>query len=124
MLVSMLRAKIHHARVTNADLNYIGSITIDTELLEQTGMVAYEKVLIANVENGERLETYIIPGQPGSRTIQLNGAAAHLAAVGDRLIIMAFGLVEFPPPPGWTPQIVVLDEANRVKSIEMHGKFA
>lgn len=115
MFVSMLRAKLHHPRVTDADVNYVGSITIDSQILEQSGMVPYEKVLVANVESGERLETYIIPGEPGSRVIQLNGAAAHLVKIGDRLIVMAFSLVEFPPPANWTPQILVFDEKIRSK---------
>jgi len=123
MLVSMLRAKLHHARVTDADINYVGSITIDTEILEQVGMVPYEMVLVADVENGERFETYIIPGEPGSRVIQVNGAAAHLVRIGDRLIIMAFGLVEFPPTENWTPQVVVLGEENHIQSVEMIGQY-
>ena len=123
MLVSMVRSKLHHAHVTAADINYVGSITIDTDLLARVKMVPYEKVLVVDVENGARFETYIIPGDPGSGTIQVNGAAAHLVSVGDRLIVLAFGLVEFPPPEGWTPQIVVLDEQNRVKSVEAEGFY-
>lgn len=113
MLVSMLRAKLHHARVTDADINYVGSITIDTDLLEQVGMVPYELVLVADVESGTRFETYIMSGEAGSGTIQVNGAAAHLVSVGDRLIIMGFGSVEFPPPADWQPRVVMLDELNR-----------
>ncbi len=120
MFVSMLRAKLHQARVTEADLDYVGSITIDAHLLEQVGMFPHEKVLIANVENGARFETYIIPGEPGSGQIQLNGAAARLVSVGDRLIVMAFNLVDFPPPRGWEPRVLVLDGENRVQSA--HGK--
>ncbi len=123
MFVSMLRAKLHHARVTQADPDYIGSITIATDLLEQVKMIPYEKVLVVDVENAERFETYIIPGDPGSGIIQVNGAAAHLVNRGDRLIILAFGLVEFPPPSQWSPQVVVLDEQNRVKSVLMEGRY-
>jgi aspartate 1-decarboxylase len=123
MLVSMVRSKLHHARVTAADINYVGSITIDTALLEPAKMVPYEKVLVVDVENGARFETYIIPGEADSRTIQVNGAAAHLVRVGDRLIVLAFGLVEFPPPDGWTPQIVVLDADNQISSIEAEGYY-
>ncbi len=123
MLVSMARAKLHHARVTDADIEYVGSITIDTELLAQAQMVPYEMVLVVDVDNGARFETYIIPGEPGSRTIQVNGAAAHLVNVGDRVIVIALGMVEFPPPEGWTPQVVVLDEANNVVSVESEGFF-
>jgi aspartate 1-decarboxylase len=123
MQVSMLRAKLHHARVTHADVDYVGSITIDPAILEQVGMLPYEKVLVADVENGERFETYIIPGAANSRVIQLNGAAAHRVRIGDRLIIMAFSLVDFPPPKNWCPQVVVLDEANRVKSVALRGQY-
>ncbi|HVO68685.1 MAG TPA: aspartate 1-decarboxylase [Aggregatilineaceae bacterium] len=123
MQVSMLRAKLHQARVTHADPDYVGSITIDPDILEQVGMLPYEKVLIADIESGERFETYIIAGTAGSRVIQLNGAAAHLVTVGDRLIIMAFSLVDFPPPKNWSPQVVVLDEANNVKSIARRGQY-
>jgi aspartate 1-decarboxylase len=123
MLITMVRAKLHHARVTAADIDYVGSITIDTDLLARVKMLAYEKVLVVNVENGARFETYIIPGDPGTGMIQVNGAAAHLVSVGDRLIVLAFSLIEFPPPDGWTPQIVVLDEQNRVKSVEAEGYY-
>jgi len=118
MFVSMLRAKLHQARVTGADLDYVGSITIDSILLEQAGMFPYEKVLIADIENGARFETYIIPGPPDSGEVQLNGAAARLVSLGDRLIIMAFSLTAFPPSEDWTPRVLVLDKHNRVKSIQ------
>lgn len=123
MLVSMVRSKLHHARVTAADINYVGSITIDTDLLDRVKMLPYEKVLVVDVENGARFETYIIPGEPGSHIIQVNGAAAHLVSIGHRLIVLAFGLVEFPPPEGWTPQIVVLDAHNKVSSIEAEAYY-
>jgi aspartate 1-decarboxylase len=123
MLISMIRSKLHHARVTAADINYVGSITIDSDLLARVKMFPYEKALVVDVENGARFETYIIPGAPGTGTIQVNGAAAHLVSVGDRLIVLAFALIEFPPPDGWTPQIVVLDEQNRVKSVEAEGFY-
>ncbi len=124
MQVSMLRAKLHHARVTDANIEYVGSITIDTDLLAQVKMIPYEQVLVVDVENGARFETYIIPGDPGSGVIQVNGAAAHLVNLGDRLIVMAFGLVEFPPIANWQPQVVVLDERNAVLSIESEGRYA
>lgn len=123
MFVSMLRSKLHHARVTDANINYVGSITIDCHILDQVKMVPYEQVLVVDVENGSRFETYIIPGERGSHIIQVNGAAAHLVNVGDRLIVMAFGLVDFPPPENWTPQVVVLDESNQIKSIETTGVY-
>ena len=121
MFVTMLKAKLHQARVTGADLNYVGSITIATDLLEQVGMHVYEKVLVVDIENGSRFETYIIPGEPGSGVIQINGAAARLVSVGDRVIIMAFAQVPAPPPADWQPCVLVLDEQNRVVSVELEG---
>ncbi|MBI5961827.1 MAG: aspartate 1-decarboxylase [Chloroflexi bacterium] len=123
MQATMLRAKLHQARVTHADLDYVGSITIDTQLLDQVGMFPYEQVLIANIDNGERFETYILPGEAGSRIMQVNGAAARLVNIGDRLIIMAFSQVNYPPPSHWSPQVLVLDEHNNVKSVELRGRY-
>ena len=117
MFISMVRSKIHLARVTEAVLNYVGSIGIDSDLLKQAGMYPYEKVLVANVETGARLETYIIPKPAGSRIISLNGAAARLASVGDRVIIMTFALVEPPPPPDYEPRVLILNAANEVESV-------
>jgi aspartate 1-decarboxylase len=114
MLIEMIRAKIHQARVTDADINYEGSIGIDTELIAQAGMFAYEKVLVVDLENGERLETYIIPAAAGSRQIQLNGAAARLVHVGDRVIIMAFAYLDYPPPADWQPRVILMDGQNNV----------
>ncbi len=114
MLIEMIRAKIHQARVTDADVNYEGSIGIDTDLVAQAGMFPYEKVLVVDLENGERLETYIIPAAAGSRQIQLNGAAARLVEVGDRVIIMAFAYLDYPPPADWQPRVILLDEHNHV----------
>lgn len=113
MLVTLLKAKLHQARVTGADLNYEGSITIDADLLGEAGMRPYEKVLVVDMENGARFETYIIRGEPGSGVIQVNGAAARLVQRGDRVIVMAFVQVE-EPPEAWEPTIVRLDERNRI----------
>ncbi len=121
MFVTMLKAKLHQARVTGADLNYVGSITIATDLLEQVGMYSYEKVLVVDIENAARFETYIIPGERGSGVMQLNGAAARLVSVGDRIIVMAFAQVPAPPPADWQPRVVALDEHNRVASVELEG---
>lgn len=123
MFVSMVRAKLHHARVTAADIEYVGSITIDRELLAQVRMAPYEKVLVVDVDNGARFETYIIPGEAGSRAVQVNGAAAHLVTVGDRLIVLSFGFVEYPAPANWSPQIVVLDEHNNVQSVLANASY-
>jgi aspartate 1-decarboxylase len=114
----MLRVKLHQARVTGIDLHYIGSITIDGALLERAGIFPYEKVLVADLENGARFETYVLPGPPNSRIVELNGAAARLVTTGDRLIIMAFSQVAFPPPQDWTPRVLFLDETNAVTSVE------
>lgn len=123
MHVTLLRAKLHQARVTGADLNYVGSITIDTDLLDNAGMLIWEKVLVVNIENGQRFETYVIPGERGSGVLQLNGAAARLVNVGDRVIVMAFAQVPAPPPADWQPRVLVLDEQNRVAAVEMEGRF-
>ena len=114
MFVTLLKAKLHQARVTGADINYVGSITIDADILEKVGMYPYEKVLVVDVENGNRLETYTIVGERGSGVMQLNGAAAHLVNVGDRIIVMAFADVEAPPPADWEPKVLVLGEQNEV----------
>ncbi|MBE9507525.1 MAG: aspartate 1-decarboxylase [Chloroflexi bacterium] len=124
MHVSMLRAKLHQARVTGTDINYVGSITIDATLLEQAGMFPYEKALVVDIENGARFETYIISGPPNSGKIELNGAAARLVAVGDRLIIMAFSQVPFPPPDAWRPRVLILDENNAIRSVEREEVFS
>lgn len=116
MQIQLFRAKLHQARVTHADLNYEGSIGIDTDLISTAGLFAYEKVLVVDVENGNRLETYVIPAPAGSGEVSLNGAAARLVSVGDRVIIIAFAIVDFPPPPDWSPRVVILDEKNHVKS--------
>lgn len=118
MRVTMLRAKLHQARVTGADVNYEGSITIDEALLQESGIFVYEKVLVVDLENGARFETYTIPGPPGSGTIELNGAAARLVTVGDRVIIMAFSEVDYPPPSDWQPRVLILGDRNQVKSVK------
>lgn len=114
MYISLIRAKLHQARITGAEPDYVGSIAIDSDLLAQAGIYPYEKVLVADIETGARLETYTIPAPAGSRTVEMNGAAARLIHAGDRVIIMAFALVEPPPPAGWQPCVLVLDEHNRV----------
>jgi aspartate 1-decarboxylase len=115
MYRTLLKAKIHRAVVTSADLHYEGSITIDAALLEASGIREYERVQVVDIENGARFETYVIAGEPGSGTIQLNGAAARLVNVGDRIIIMSYALVPEPLPTEWQPKILLLDEDNRIK---------
>jgi aspartate 1-decarboxylase len=123
MQVTLLRSKLHRAAVTGADLHYVGSISIDTDIIEQAGMYAWEKVLVVDIDNGARLETYIIPADAGSGTMQLNGAAARLVSVGDRIIVMAFAEIAAPPPDDWQPRVLVLDERNRVVSVQSEGNF-
>ncbi len=114
---TMVRGKIHRATVTAADLHYIGSITIDSTLLEAADILPFERVQVVDVTNGQRLETYAIAGEPGSGTIQLNGAAAHLVNVGDLVIIMSYAQVEDPVPEGWQPTVVLVNEQNAVSEI-------
>ncbi|WP_081752626.1 aspartate 1-decarboxylase [Kallotenue papyrolyticum] len=114
---TMVRGKIHRATVTAADLHYIGSITIDEELLEAADILPFERVQVVDVTNGNRLETYAIAGERGSGTIQLNGAAAHLVNVGDLVIVMSYAQVEEPVPADWQPTVVLVDERNRITEV-------
>ncbi len=109
MFVQILKSKIHRAVVTEANLNYIGSITIDEELLEKSGILPNEKVYIVNNNNGERFETYVIPGERNSGVICLNGAAARKAEVGDVIIIMAYGWMTEEEAQTRQPKVVFLD---------------
>lgn len=115
MQVLLLKSKIHQATVTGADLDYEGSLAIDAELMAQAGLWPYEKILCANLSNGERFETYAIPAPSGSRQIVLNGATAHLGKPGDQLIIMSFAQVEAEQAASWRPQVVVLDAHNNIR---------
>lgn len=112
---TMLKSKIHRAVVTGADLHYQGSITIDRNLMQAADMVEYEKVVVLDVENGNRFETYIIEGAPGSGVICLNGAAARLVAPGDHVIILTYVDVEASDAElkAWNPKLVFVDEKNR-----------
>lgn len=113
MLIQVLKSKIHRATITDANLNYVGSITIDAELIRLAGLRVWEKVEIANINNGERLETYVIEGPANSGIIQLNGAAARKGQEGDLVIILAYGFVEQALPEGYSPKIVHVDSQNR-----------
>lgn len=118
MQISVLYSKIHRATVTDADLHYEGSITIDRDLMEAAGIVPYEQVLVANLANGTRHETYVVQGEPSSGEITVMGAAAHLVSTGDKVIIMAFA--DFTPEEAeqhW-PQVVIVDENNRVAKVK------
>ena len=114
MIRTLLFAKIHRATVTGANVNYVGSITIDKDLLRATGIHEYERVQVVDVDNGSRLETYVIEGPAGSGAIELNGAAARLVGVGDKLIIMAYAMVNEPLPAGWEPTVLIMGENNQV----------
>ncbi|HUS90679.1 MAG TPA: aspartate 1-decarboxylase [Phycisphaerae bacterium] len=112
MLIKVLRAKIHRAVATAADPDYIGSIAIDRELMAAAGLAEGECVLVANLANGTRHETYVIPGEPGSGEVCVNGAAARLVQPGDRLIIMAFGYVPVEQAGQVRPNVIVVDDKN------------
>ena len=106
MLVQVLKSKIHRVTVTEADLDYIGSITIDSNMVEAAGMIENERVDIYNITNGERFSTYVIKGEPGSGVIGINGAAAHKAHVGDLLIIASYALMDFEEAKKHTPTVI------------------
>ncbi len=114
MTITMLHSKIHRATVTDANLNYVGSITIDRELLEASNMRVGQKIDIVNVNNGERFSTYIIPGERGKRDICLNGAAARKVAVGDKIIIIAYTQLSEKEADEYKPKIVILDDDNKI----------
>ncbi len=113
MLIDMMAGKIHRATVTEADLNYVGSITIDRDLLQRAGMREYQKVQVLDIDNGNRLETYIIEGEAGSGVICINGAAARLVHRGDKVIIIAYAQVTPEEAEHWQPRIVHVDGNNR-----------
>lgn len=113
MDIEMLKSKIHRATVTEANVEYVGSITIDEELMKAAGIRQWEKVCVADVDNGARLETYVMKGEPGSGIICLNGAAAHCCEVGDKVIIMAYARMTPEEAEGFDPQIVLVGEGNR-----------
>ncbi len=123
MLLTMFKSKIHRATVTEANLNYMGSITIDAELLEAAGILPYEKVQVVNINNGARLETYVLEGERGSGTVCLNGAAARLAQPGDLVIIIAYVLVTPEEARALQPTAVMVDGQNRITEIRRAGKF-
>lgn len=116
MLITLCKGKIHRATITEADLNYEGSITIDKDLIDAAGLMLYEKVQVLNITNGSRLETYVIEGERGSGTICLNGAAARLGAKGDRIIIIAYGHYTPEEAEKHKPAIIRVDHNNKIVS--------
>ena len=121
MFRTLLNAKIHRAVVTDADLNYEGSLAVDSLLLEAAGIREFELIQVVDIDNGSRLETYAISGPAGSGMIQANGAAARLVLPGDHVIIMAFVQVPEPLPAEWAPNIVLVDEKNRIREVKQGG---
>ena len=124
MVLEMLKSKIHRATVTQADVDYVGSITIDEELMINSGILEYEKVQVADVENGNRFDTYVIAGDKGSGVICVNGAAAHKVNVGDKVIIMSYAQMTEEEAKKNPPKVVFVDDDNkitRVTNYEKHG---
>jgi aspartate 1-decarboxylase len=114
MMRIMMKSKIHRATVTQADLDYVGSVTLDAALMEAADLLEGEQVAIVDITNGARIETYVIPGEAGSGVIGINGAAAHLVHPGDLVIIMSYALVTDAEARALEPKIVHVDEANRI----------
>jgi len=122
----MLKSKIHRATVTQAELDYVGSITVDMDLLEQAGILEYEKVQIVDVNNGSRFETYTIAGERGSGVMCLNGAAARMVQTGDKIILMAYAQVTPEEASELRPTVLFVDEKNKVTKVtnyEKHGEI-
>ena len=125
MFLNLFKSKIHRARVTEANLNYMGSITIDEELMVKANILPNERVQVVDNNNGARLETYVIPGPKGSGVICLNGAAARCAQPGDTVIIMAYAWMDEAEARSWKPTVVMVDENNHaveVRDVEYHGQ--
>ena len=127
MRLNMLKGKIHRATVVQAELNYVGSITVDADLLDASGILEYEKVHIVDIDNGARFETYTIAGARGSGMICLNGAAARCVQVGDKIILMAYCDIDEEEAKSHKPKVVFVDEENKVNRItnyEKHGELS
>ena len=126
MEITMLKGKIHRATVTQAELNYVGSITVDSALLKAAGILEYEKVQVVDIDNGNRLETYTIAGKAGSGVICLNGAAARCVDVGDKVIIMAYCNMTPDEAKTHKPSVVFVNVENKIKKVseyEKHGEI-
>jgi aspartate 1-decarboxylase len=117
----MLRAKLHRLTVTQADLDYEGSITLPPELMEAAGIVQYEEVQVWNVTRGTRFATYVIEGERGEYPVQINGAAAHLAKPGDIIIAACFALVSEEELKEWHPYVILVDDKNRLREVRRHS---
>ncbi|WP_302627058.1 aspartate 1-decarboxylase [uncultured Eubacterium sp.] len=126
MQINMLKSKIHRATVVQSELDYVGSITIDEALMEAAGIYEYEKVQIADVNNGNRFETYVIAGEKNSGMICLNGAAAHMVSLGDKIIIMSYAQMTPEEIKENRPKVVFVDDENKITRLtnyEKHGKL-
>lgn len=126
MKITMLKGKIHRGTVVQAELDYVGSITVDEDLLEASGILEYEKVQIVDINNGNRFETYTIAGERGSGLICLNGAAARCVQVGDKIIIMSYCEMELQEAKGHKPTVVFVDDNNKISQVayyEKHGQL-
>ena len=126
MMLNMLKGKIHRATVVQAEVDYVGSITIDEDLMDAAGILEYEKVQVADVNNGSRLETYVIAGKRGSGMICLNGAAARFVSVGDKVIIMCYAQMTPEEARENQPRVVFVDEHNKIARLtryERHGRL-
>lgn len=122
MTVKMLKSKIHRAVVTDADIDYIGSITVDAELLKAAGIYEYEQVQVVNISNGARIETYTIAGEPGSGVVCLNGAAARLFSKGEKVIIMAYADMTPDEAEALRPKIVFVNNDNSINKVTQYEK--
>jgi aspartate 1-decarboxylase len=116
----MLKSKIHRATVTDCDVDYIGSITVDTELMAAADMITNEQVHVWDIDNGSRFVTYVIDGEPGSGTMQVNGAAAHLVEPGHKIIVASFGAYDEADLEHYAPVVVHVDDANRAIAVDSH----
>lgn len=117
MFRTMFTSKIHRATVTHADLHYVGSLTVDQDLLDAADLLPGQQVSVVDIANGNRFETYLIPGERGSGVIGVNGAAAHLAHVGDLVIVMAYGQMDDTEARSYVPRVVHVDERNRIVAL-------
>ncbi len=125
MEITMLQGKIHRATVTQAELHYVGSVTVDRDLLDAAGILEYQQVQVVNINTGARLETYTIAGEPGSGILCLNGAAARCANAGDKVILMAYARMDPQEAQQHRPKVVFVDGENRISQVfsyEKHGE--
>ena len=127
MYITMLKSKIHRVTVTQSELNYVGSITIDKSLIDAAGLIEYEKVQVVDIDNGARFETYVIAGEQNSGCICINGAAARCVQIGDKIIIMSYAQLSSDEVETHLPKVVFVNDKNKIEKIshyEKHGEIA